>query len=269
MNTNERNALTPEYNGFRPPTIIAIENFDDDFDDEAEWFRRRNVSFSSWWYQVSPRMKVFYIMTCVVLALALVIGLTVGLMAPIPNRTPPNSAGTSSSQTNSIPKVDATTLLDEPIDRESNIMAKLEILTSSDLLQNNITPQNAAFRWIVDSDAMQLQSSNPFLIQRYATAALYFSLSGSSWKSHWIEDSVDMVPECLWHGIECDEDNQIVFLFLNDLGLRGQIPSEISALSHLKKLDLRDNSLSGTLPDEMGKLQHLSKFSSNIKLFHL
>lgn len=72
--------------------------------------------------------------------------------------------------------------------------------------------------------------------------------------------------ECNWMGIECTRDSKLVTeINFAQKNLTGVIPSDISRLPRLTKLDLHLNNLSGSLPTWISKLSSLDdiKFSSN------
>lgn len=260
---NERKPLAPEFNGIRPPSVISIENFDDEVIDD-KGFKQYQTAFMTWWYTLSPSRRIIYLSSVALAIVGVVVGITIGVTsggngasAPVPS---PVSAP---MPTNSGP------LLDDPAYRESNIMAQIQRISSSADLENQTSPQYKAFRWMIDTDPLKVQSRSASLQQRYASTVLFFALNGTAWKNPWfdVNDSSTPNSECLWYGVECDQDNQIQSFFLNENGLKGQLPSkELAALSHLKKIDLRGNSISGTVPNELGELSHLSTYFTALLL---
>lgn len=256
----ERKPLAPDFSGSRPPTVISVEAYQDEHDHD-NWVQSKRDTFTTWWYTRSPKGRY----TCMGLTVLVVVGSVVGIVLGATGSgggSPPAPAPApiaAPMPTNSGP------VMDDPANREANILAKLERRVSTAVsLQDESSPQYAALRWILDTDSMQLQSSSPFLAQRYALVVLFNVLGGSdgSWimDDLWIDESSgDAGSECLWEGVECNEDSLIQNLFLNEMGLQGQLPIEIGALSELKKLDMRGNSLSGELPNEIANLKHLSK----------
>ncbi|XP_043817425.1 MDIS1-interacting receptor like kinase 2 isoform X2 [Manihot esculenta] len=63
---------------------------------------------------------------------------------------------------------------------------------------------------------------------------------------------------CKWIGVTCDSFGSITILSLINLGLRGNIPSEIGMLSTLSELYLSRNNFTGLIPTSMTKLENLS-----------
>jgi hypothetical protein len=260
---NERKPLAPEFNGIRPPSVISVENFDDEVTDDLG-IKRYQTAFMTWWYTLSPSRRIIYLSSVALAIVGIVVGITIGVTSGGNGASSPVPSPVSAPMpTNSGP------LLDNPADRESNIMAQIERISSSADLDDKTSPQYKASRWIVDADPLKVQSRSASLQQRYASAVLFFALNGTSWKNPWIDvsDSSTPVSECLWFGVECDQDNQIQSFFLNENGLKGQLPSkELAALSHLKKIDFRGNSISGAVPNEMGELSHLSTYFNDFVL---
>lgn len=81
--------------------------------------------------------------------------------------------------------------------------------------------------------------------ERAALEALYASAGGAGWTSsaNWCGDS----PLGEWYGVETDDEGHVTTLSLSDNNLRGTLPRELVALSHLRQLDLSRNALSGTV----------------------
>ena len=50
---------------------------------------------------------------------------------------------------------------------------------------------------------------------------------------------------CHWHGITCI-DGHIISIVLNDNNLQGDLPQSMSALSHMRSLELAGNGLIGS-----------------------
>ena len=121
------------------------------------------------------------------------------------------------------------------------------IISSAATLRDPSSSQYAAFSWITTSDTMSPIQTNgndaaaiEKLQQRYALAVFYYSLAGNTWKSSsdWLNGKLD---ECKWEAIQCNSDGQVVALgesnLLQENNLSGEIPSELSHLPELGKLD--------------------------------
>jgi hypothetical protein len=279
LGKTERKLLDPGLKGLRPPSEIHVDHFDDEPEENRfylhqccsefrYWHERRRDSMTTWWYTRSPKHRFIFVGVLFMLFIGALIGIIIAA-------TSGGGGGDHEAAPASIPAPMATTggptILDDPANRESNILAKLERVSSSDDLTDEDSPQYAAFRWIVIDDPLQLQSSSLSLTQRYAMAVLFFALNGPDWtmEDPWIETDgfnegrsvATPKSECLWKGIECGSGNLIVHIYLNEMGLKGQLPSsEFTALLHLKKLDLRGNAITGMLPHELTELSHLGTF---------
>lgn len=95
---------------------------------------------------------------------------------------------------------------------------------------------------------------------------LYNALDGNYWKANGKEVGWELArPISEWYGVTLEEINgemRVVTLFLNGLGLDGEIPSEIGLLTELRTLDLKYNSIKGEIPATIGEL-------SKLELLHL
>ncbi len=92
--------------------------------------------------------------------------------------------------------------------------------------------------------------------ERAALTALYEFAGGTNWtdSANWGTGR----PLGTWHGVEVDGQGRVTGLFLNANGLSGEFPPELSALTHLRSLDLRDNALTGPIPPKLGSLANLT-----------
>ncbi|KAM1507457.1 hypothetical protein TB2_016530 [Malus domestica] len=73
---------------------------------------------------------------------------------------------------------------------------------------------------------------------------------------------------CNWHGITCNDNNNIKAIELTGRNISGKLSSSIFHLSHIETIDLSNNQLSGQLPNDMfisgsNSLRRLN-FSNNI-----
>ncbi|KAL3919541.1 MAG: hypothetical protein SGILL_003704 [Bacillariaceae sp.] len=158
--------------------------------------------------------------------------------------------------------------------RVKDIHAKiLELgLTSQETLEAPGTPQYHAVQWLANVDKQKLRASDPYLMQRYVLAVVFYSTAGTEDHvapvGNWKDQTAWMTSAgfCSWHGVECALDPQgpvfdgngvVTSLDLNHNGLAGFLPSEIGGLDGLLKLDLSVNELSGTLSKSLGNLSKL------------
>ena len=92
--------------------------------------------------------------------------------------------------------------------------------------------------------------------QDNALMALYNSTDGEHW-TH--SDNWDSGHPCEdnWRGVYCNDEGEIIRLYLHSNNLTGTIPPEIGNLTSLKELLLYSNDLTGTIPSEIGNLTSL------------
>jgi hypothetical protein len=72
----------------------------------------------------------------------------------------------------------------------------------------------AAAKWIIQEDVLQLEHSDPHLIQRFVLALLYFELDGNNW----VYKDFLSGEECIWDGITCDTNGVITSIILRKSG---------------------------------------------------
>jgi len=63
-----------------------------------------------------------------------------------------------------------------------------------------------------------------------------------------------------WVGVTC-KNGLVTQIKLNDLGIKGSLPSELGLLSSLSVLDFSGNSVSGTIPSQLGQLAQLTNLN--------
>lgn len=87
-----------------------------------------------------------------------------------------------------------------------------------------------------------------------ALVALYESTGGASWtdQTNWLSG-----PVSTWYGIEVNPQGDVTIIDLEDNGLFGSLPPEITNLTELIALDLSDNFVLGLLPLDIGILAKL------------
>ncbi len=90
---------------------------------------------------------------------------------------------------------------------------------------------------------------------RAALVALYNATNGANWTNNknWLSDA----PMRYWYGVTTDRGGRVTVLSLEGNQLSGEIPLDLSNLSHLAYLKLHENRLSGQIPPQLGLLTYL------------
>jgi hypothetical protein len=155
--------------------------------------------------------------------------------------------------------------------RAYDIEEKLEQISDNDALHDWTAPQGRAFQWIVNEDARMVHAEDPYLMQRYVLAVLYFATGGDKWHNgdlHWLTG----VHECFWMKkvkgrpmgiVECDDDRHVTYIELVENNLQGSLPREIGWLENLVSLDLQENRLTGKIPTTLGNIPSLKNVFIN------
>jgi hypothetical protein len=127
------------------------------------------------------------------------------------------------------------------------------------------SPEYMALEWVAsDPDVANRLYSKSKIVQRWVLAVLFFVTNDdSSWYES--DDWLRFTDECTWFskasGSICNSDGFLMTLDLQDNGLEGTLPPQISVLSNLRTLNLQNNHLEGNIPHELSLLSNsLSKF---------
>jgi hypothetical protein len=137
-------------------------------------------------------------------------------------------------------------------------------------LMDPTSPQSFAARWLA-VNAELASYTDERKLQRYALATFYFSTDGGAWKDKqkWLTDS----NECTdwWQSesdgdedvkLDCDANDAIQLLYVQDNNLKGTLPDEIAFLSNsIFDLRLGDNEIKGKLPSALGVMTRLKALS--------
>ncbi len=80
---------------------------------------------------------------------------------------------------------------------------------------------------------------------------LYNNTNGAAWtnNSGWIDGATSNCEPCTWHGITCDNQNNVIGIDLYNNNLVGTVPTSLGELTKLRILKLMNNDLSGVFPD--------------------
>eukprot|EP01041_Mallomonas_annulata_P006692 gene6692-13563_t len=84
----------------------------------------------------------------------------------------------------------------------------------------------------------------------------------------WPDGCIDWTPinsggVCLWPGITCDDNSNIVQISISQISIEGIIPSCLGDLLSLTRLKLSNDDLVGTIPSSLGKLFNLQSLYLN------
>ncbi|MCY3773566.1 MAG: hypothetical protein OXG98_16290 [Gemmatimonadetes bacterium] len=83
-----------------------------------------------------------------------------------------------------------------------------------------------------------------------ALVGLYTSSGGKNWTNN--ENWLSQAPRGAWYGVTVDADGRVTELDLSDNNLSGSLPSGLSKLADLTKIDLRGNTgLVGPIPESL------------------
>ncbi len=147
------------------------------------------------------------------------------------------------------------------------------IRTPEDLipLEDTNSSRSLALEWLsTDVISLAPNVSTDNVLERYVLAVLYFSTDGDNWSNGVIpflnENSI-----CQWNngilwrddnstGVYCEGTTSVRHILLNQVGLAGSLPWELSLLPDLVMLDLNNNALTGTIPTEYSQMKNLTAF---------
>jgi len=93
-------------------------------------------------------------------------------------------------------------------------------------------------------------------IEKQILIKFYHSTGGTGWKENagWLTNQ----NVCNWHGVTCEDNDEIIELVLKENNLIGTIPSEIGMLTNLRRLILSNNKFSSNIPSQIGQLSNLA-----------
>lgn len=166
------------------------------------------------------------------------------------------------------PNNDGETTLTE---YQKGVMQRLRNISGDAAIDDGESPQHRANHWIIKVDTMKVAANAENLFQRYILVILWnmmsavdkekcFSIKPGVHECDWDSQQYSLVEGFQPSRISCDSQNRIQFLHLNGCKLRGQIPDELSYLSHVRTLDFSDNSLEGVIPSGLKELDTLGKW---------
>ena len=137
-------------------------------------------------------------------------------------------------------------------------MAALPLRTLSYEGTNLCTPEDPEFRaWLRSIPSHSGTGVEcPPLADRDILQILFDATGGQDWSENdnWLTDDA---PLRQWHGVETDDQGNVIGLVLSRNNLSGKIPSELGGLAYLRHLLLWGNDLGGEIPSELGRLANL------------
>ncbi|CAB9520176.1 LRR receptor-like serine threonine-protein kinase At4g08850-like [Seminavis robusta] len=171
-----------------------------------------------------------------------------------------------------------------PLSRVEQFQSVLVGVSTPERLQNETSPANQAFQWLLEEDPAQLEPDDVEVPARFALATMHFGTQNEAWtrNGHWMSEA----SVCHWYGVEC-EGSMVTHLNLTNNHIWGDFPIEFQALSELRVLDLsknlqlkgslsadlftawsqmeylllQENRFGGRLPEEIGALTRLTQLS--------
>lgn len=195
----------------------------------------------------------------------------------------PSSTPTGSPTSIALPKLlnmntGATSRLQidcqDTTDRITDIYSLISTLSDPQDVLKDGTPQYKATKWLLYEDERGLCPDDEFLLQRYTMAVIYFAFGGRKWRncSSMVNNSpcvteseryLSKESECDWFGSKCNQKGLMKQIQLVNNDLRGAMPSEITSLESLTRLELQDGGIVGPLPGAIGNMTKLEVIQLN------
>ena len=118
---------------------------------------------------------------------------------------------------------------------------------------------------LAQRDGEDTSSTRVVKVERDSQPSRRASSNDDSSSGGWLRENRWMTSAaiCDWYGIQCETigPHQVIRqLNLTSNELKGTLPSELQALSHLEALDISNNRLSGEIPRVLWKKLHLRSF---------
>eukprot|EP00980_Cylindrotheca_fusiformis_P010689 scaffold2391_cov113-Cylindrotheca_fusiformis.AAC.6 len=112
-------------------------------------------------------------------------------------------------------------------------------------------PINMAMIWLASGNNRDAGEAR----QRFSLAIGYYGLNGTIWDydDAWMSD----LNECLWLGIQCNNQDAVNSLALDTNNIFGQFPTEIGLMEGLASISVSRTHLTGTLPSELVSMPRL------------
>lgn len=119
---------------------------------------------------------------------------------------------------------------------------------------------------IVEMPISKAECTEPVHPDYNALMSFYEATNGNNWYVNygWTAgvNEVQCNPcEDYWFGVECNDENRVIGLWLNYNNLEGTLPNEISALDQLENLSLYINNIQGNIPNSIAQLTNLKSIN--------
>jgi Leucine rich repeat len=221
-------------------------------------------------------------------------GCVEGTVAPGPTApVPPTTLAPVAASTTSAPVINTITPRDQEImvkcgttaeARSTAILNGLALLSDSQALATEGSPQYLAREWIDNVDGAVICPDLSRIAQRYAAAVLYYGMDGGEWVNCRAEVDggsctnvtsgrepirfLSSEHECKWFGCGCgdnvtidlnpDDLRHLTLIELPDNNLGGAFVTELFSLTKLTALTMDGNKrIAGTIPSAIGDLTDL------------
>ncbi|CAJ1949793.1 unnamed protein product [Cylindrotheca closterium] len=175
-------------------------------------------------------------------------------LAPTISSMPSLSPTTAEPTATPVPTIETTTLA--PTLNRFEYLSQLVTSISPEYMLSG-TPQANAFEWMTTRDLINWSDlQDRELLERYIFTVFYFAMGGSQWNrdKDWLSD----LHICDWYGLACYLDVFVVDIFLEENGMIGRLPVELSNLMDLESISIELNVVEEGLPSELGSLTKLT-----------
>lgn len=223
------------------------------------------------------RRRALIVMLALLIVLGVVVGIIFGMMGEKSNDEIDSLAVTLAPT--AAPQLDFysndcvvtnVTAAEERTERYTQFRSTIDAIIPSMItaIDAPFSKERLALCWLSNMDGLVVKhdtsagivgEQREAFIQRYVLAVIYFHFTKTSalagadtdlMETNWLAS----IHECEWNGVICDMNQKVQELILNNYGLAGHIPSELTLLTKLLALDMSVNSLTGEVPVEMYSL---------------
>lgn len=236
------------------------------FQDKPE---TRDIPF---WDLVRDKRILLILFFMLILALGIVLGLSIASaqgrmnddIVPVLIAAPTNAPGVSAAPLPTSPTQD-------PIATRIPTTASLQDFLVSAFINTDVdtdSPQRKAYETLLPQDVLSVYSEERVL-QMYACQVFRYTildlegldlveLRDASSSGALRGRRLDVLNECSWPSIQCNNAQQVTAINLTSQKLVMTLPDELYLLTHLTTIDLYDNMVFGTLPSIFSTLPVLT-----------